>query len=190
MRLYVAATVGRASTELAAFDAALIAAGVANLNLIRLSSVIPPACEVVRVDRCPFTEQGRWGDRLYAVYAEQRTSQPGQQVWAGIGWVQDPMTGQGLFVEHEGHAEAQVHRLLEASLHDLQRNRGIDIGPIETCVTGAVCDGTPTCALVICGYATSSWPRPTVAVERVTAQPRSSEPLRRLAMPEAVEARP
>ena len=51
MRLYVAATVGQASTELAAFDAALIAAGVANFNLIRLSSVIPPACEVVRVDR-------------------------------------------------------------------------------------------------------------------------------------------
>jgi arginine decarboxylase len=189
MRLYVAATVGRASTELAAFDAALIAAGVGNFNLIRLSSVIPPACEVVRVERCPFTEQGSWGDRLYAVYAEQRTSKPGEQVWAGVGWVQDPTTGQGLFVEHEGHAEAEVHRLLEASLHDLQRNRGIDGWPVETCVTGAVCEGRPTCALVICGYAVTSWPRTAIAADHVTGQPRASEPLRHVAVAGTLEAR-
>jgi arginine decarboxylase len=189
MRLYVAATVGQASTELAAFDAALIAAGVANFNLIRLSSVIPPACEVVRVDRCAFTEQESWGDRLYAVYAEQRTSQLGEQAWAGIGWVQDPMTGQGLFVEHEGQTEAKVRGLLAASLRDLQGNRGMNIGPIETCVIGAVCDGTPTCALVICGYTTTSWPRTRIAPQRVADSP-SSEPLMRLPNAWTVEAQP
>jgi arginine decarboxylase len=189
MRLYVAATVGRASTELAAFDAALIAAGVGNFNLIRLSSVIPPACEVVRVERCPFSEQGSWGDRLYAVYAERRTSKPGEQVWAGVGWVQDPTTGQGLFVEHEGDGEAEVHRLLEASLDDLQRNRGVDGWPVETCVTGAVCEGTPTCALVICGYAVKSWPQTPIAADRMTRQPRATEPIRQLAVAGALRTR-
>ena len=43
MKLYIAKAIGRGSTELAAFDAALVGAGVANFNLIRLSSVIPPA---------------------------------------------------------------------------------------------------------------------------------------------------
>ena len=81
--------IGQGTTELSAFDAALVGAGVANFNLIRLSSVIPPNGEVVEVDRCPFSHGASWGDRLYAVYAEQRTSIPGQQVWAGVGWVQD-----------------------------------------------------------------------------------------------------
>ena len=54
MKLYLATAVGRGGTELAAFDAALVGAGVANFNLIRLSSVIPPNGEIVEVDRCPF----------------------------------------------------------------------------------------------------------------------------------------
>ena len=74
MKLYLANAIGRGSTELAAFDAALVGAGVANFNLIRLSSVIPPNGEIVEVERCPFAQDGGWGDRLYAVYAEQRTS--------------------------------------------------------------------------------------------------------------------
>src|SRR5262245_11871721 len=101
MKLFLASAVGRGSTELGAFDAALVAAGAANFNVVRLSSVIPPHSEVVQVERCPFAEEGTWGDRLYAVYAEQRTSVPGEQVWAGVGWCQDPKTGRGLFVEHE-----------------------------------------------------------------------------------------
>ena len=102
MKLYLASAIGRGSTELGAFDAALFGAGVANLNLVRLSSVIPPGSDIIQVERCPFEQNGRWGDRLYAVYAEQRTTTPGEQVWAGVGWCQDRETGQGLFVEHHG----------------------------------------------------------------------------------------
>ena len=160
MNVYVAAAVGQASTELAAFDAALLATGVANFNLIRLSSVIPPSSDVVRVERCPFTDDGTWGDRLYAVYAAARTSTPGDEVWAGVGWVQEPVTRRGLLVEHEGHSESEVRELIRASLVDLQRTRGLRAEAIEMCVTGAVCDGTPTCAFVVCGYATAPWPHP------------------------------
>ena len=60
-----------------------VGAGVANFNLIRLSSVIPPNCKVLEVERCPFAQEGGWGDRLYAVYAEQRTGVAGEQVWGG-----------------------------------------------------------------------------------------------------------
>ena len=61
MKLYLAKAIGRGSTELAAFDAALVGAGVANFNLIRLSSVIPPDGEVVEVERCPFAQARRLG---------------------------------------------------------------------------------------------------------------------------------
>jgi arginine decarboxylase len=157
MKLYLARAVGRGSTELAAFDAALVGVGVANFNLIRLSSVIPSDGEVVEVERCPFTREGGWGDRLYAVYAEQRTSIPGDQVWAGVGWSQDRETGRGLFVEHEGTHEHEVREQIAASLGDLHAIRGLDLGPIHTCVVGAMCTGAPTCALVICGYTTEPW---------------------------------
>lgn len=161
MKLFVARAIGRGSTELAAFDAALVSAGVANFNVIRLSSVIPPDSEIVEVERCPFTQEGGWGDRLYAVYAEQRTGVPGEQVWAGVGWSQDRDTGRGLFVEHEGTRERDVREQITASLSDLHAIRGLDLGPIHTAVVGAMCTGAPTCALVICGYSTEPWLRTT-----------------------------
>ncbi len=157
MRLYVSTAIGRGSTELSAFDAALVKAGVANFNLIRLSSVIPPSSTVEQVEQPPFAGCAAWGDRLYAVYAEQRTSVPGEQVWAGVGWAQDPSSGHGLFVEHEGHDEDEVRGQLDASLRDLQRVRGIRLETVKTSIVGAMCAGMPTCALVICAYGTSPW---------------------------------
>lgn len=47
MILYVASVIGRARTELAAFDQALIGVGAANFNLVRLSSVTPPGSTAV-----------------------------------------------------------------------------------------------------------------------------------------------
>jgi arginine decarboxylase len=158
MKLYIAKAIGRGSTQLAAFDAALVGAGVANFNLIRLSSVIPPDGEIVEVERCPFAREGGWGDRLYAVYAEQRTGVTGEQVWAGVGWTQDRATGRGLFVEHEGTREQDVTEQIRASLDDLQAVRGLRLGRVRTCVVGAMCTGAPTCALVVCGYSTEPWP--------------------------------
>ena len=70
----------------------------------------------------------RWGDRLYTVYAEQRASSPGEQAWAGVGWVQDDRTGAGLFVEHEGSTERSVRDQITASLAELQASRRMTIG--------------------------------------------------------------
>jgi arginine decarboxylase len=47
MILHIASAIGRAATELAAFDQALIGVGAADFNLVRLSSVIPPGSTVV-----------------------------------------------------------------------------------------------------------------------------------------------
>jgi arginine decarboxylase len=167
VNLYVSSTVARGRTELAAFDRALINVGAANFNLIRLSSVIPPASSVIDVARCPEFPGARWGDRLYVVYAEQRTSQPGTEVWAGVGWVQDPESGAGLFVEHEGGDESAVRGDIAASLDELQVSRGVDLGPPNVRVIGGLCTGEPCCALVLCAFATEGWspvPRPDLAM--------------------------
>lgn len=156
-QLFVAAAVGCGSTELAAFDDALIKVGAANFNLIRLSSVVPPDSEIVVVDQVPPVAGARWGDRLYVVYAEERTSTAGREAWAGVGWVQDEPSGRGLFVEHEGDGESSVRGAITASLDDLQRHRELVLGPSRMHVVGARCDGRPTCALVLCAFAAEGW---------------------------------
>ena len=156
MKIYVAGSAGVGSTELSAFDDALIKTGVANYNLIRLSSVIPPQSEVSLTDHIN-EKPGSWGDRLYVVYAESRTSNPGEEVWSGIGWVQDPTDGKGLFVEHEGHSEAEVETLIRNSLKDLMNSRGLSGLEIKTKLVGATCNDNPVCALVVACYQVSDW---------------------------------
>lgn len=154
LTITVAAATAAARTELAAFDRALVAVGAENRNLIRLSSVIPPAATIVA---SPTRDGGEWGDRLYVVYAEQRASMPGAAAWAGVGWVQDDRTGAGLFVEHEGDSEDEVRALITTSLGELQISRGIAFGPPTMLVTGIRCLDEPVCALVLAAFGSQDW---------------------------------
>ena len=91
------------------------------------------------------------------VYAERRTSIPGTEVWAGVGWVQDAIDGRGPFVEHEGDDETDVRHQIELSLEDLQASRGADLGRIHLRVAGAMCVDLPVCALVLCCFGSEPW---------------------------------
>ena len=156
MKIQVSKGIGDGPTELAAFDSALIKAGVANFNLIYLSSVIPPGSEIVlNTDSTPPT--GNWGDRLYTVISQKRTIQRNQEVWAGVGWVQNAKTKQGLLVEHEGHNEAEVRADIENSLQALVKSRGMEFGPVNMEVIGTHCEDKPVCALVIAVFESENW---------------------------------
>jgi arginine decarboxylase len=155
LRIPVVGATGEGPTSLAAFDAALHAAGVSNFNLVRLSSVIPPDSVVgPDLDERPL---GEWGDRLYAVWAWQSAELLGEEAWAGVAWVQDPSDGRGLFVEHEGTSEAQVRRELQASLDSLCRVRGLEGLRQRSVVQGRRCEGRPVGALVIAPYQVADW---------------------------------
>ncbi|MFF0316619.1 pyruvoyl-dependent arginine decarboxylase [Micromonospora sp. NPDC005252] len=155
MNILVAGAVGRGPTELAAFDAALVAAGVADRNLIYLSSVLPPASSVEQVDRIGRTP-GSWGDRLYCVVARARTAAPDAQAWAGLGWVQDDC-GRGLLVEHDADDEVSLRGLVTTSLDALCRNRGTSFPSRGIAVAGARCTGRPVCALVVAVFQSVAW---------------------------------
>lgn len=156
MKIDVSAGTGVGPTELSAFDQALVNAGVANFNLICLSSVLPPGSDVTILDR-PFTPVGEWGDRLYLVMAQFRTSIRNHEAWAGIGWIQDPLTKRGLLVEHEGHTEAEVRADITNSLEALAQNRGMEFGPMNMHVVGTKCIDLPVCALAVAVFESSSW---------------------------------
>jgi arginine decarboxylase len=155
-KINLTAGTGVGPTALSAFDSALVNAGVANFNLIYLSSVLPPGCDVINHDG-PFKPAGTWGDRLYVVIAQRRTSLRNQEAWAGIGWMQDLNTKKGLLVEHDGHTEAEVKADIENSLKGLAANRGEVYGPIQMKITGKMCISLPVCALVIAVFQSDSW---------------------------------
>lgn len=170
---------GSGRTLLSAFDHALQSAGVADFNLVTLSSVIPPGSRLRHVSN---TLPGGHGDLLFCVRAEAYAEHSGDIAWAGLGWCVDE-TGGGLFVEHHGGSEASVVEQIELSLGDMNAKRGGGYGPVQMALASAHSTGLPTCAVVVAAYRVSSWhedgPRdsgsPTVA-EATPAPPQTTAP--------------
>ncbi|HSW85504.1 MAG TPA: pyruvoyl-dependent arginine decarboxylase [Candidatus Saccharimonadales bacterium] len=156
MHIQISSGLGVGPTELAAFDQSLVKAGVANYNLIYLSSVLPPNSNITE-DGKPKLPDGNWGDRLYVVIAQKRVSQRNQEAWAGIGWMQDPKSGTGLLVEHEGHSENEVKADITNSLSALAKNRNMTFGKHQMHVVGSRCIDYPVCALVVAVYESTTW---------------------------------
>ena len=163
MKIHLAKAAGHGDTTLAAFDQALYQTGTANRNLLVLSSVIPPDSGLVIHDSEIPTDimTGEWGDRLYVVKAEKRADVEGVEVWAGVGWKQDPETGKGVFVEHTGFSKDAVVEAINSSLDNLMITRGFDPAswPTGMLVQGAKCEdeNNAVCALVIAAYQNSGW---------------------------------
>jgi arginine decarboxylase len=155
MRIRIASGTGCGPTGLAAFDAALQAAGVENYNLIPLSSVIPPGAVLERV---PFsTPPSEYGHRLYVVMARHEATVPGEEAWAGLGWTQESDTGRGLFVELHASSRRAVELSINRTLDSMKGSRPYEYGKNESQITGITCEGDPACALVIAVYESEGW---------------------------------
>jgi arginine decarboxylase len=100
MDVRVAWGTGPGPTELAAYDAALGAAGVGNYNLVTVSSVLPAAAAVSVAGTAP--DLGPAGARLTVVQARATTAGP-RSVAAALGWASGP--GPGIVYEAAGPAE-------------------------------------------------------------------------------------
>jgi arginine decarboxylase len=159
MTISVSGGVGFGPTKLAAFDAALREAGIADFNLVTLSSVVPGGSTIVPTAG-PATVSARWGDRLYVVMAQLRVDTRYEEAVAGLGWIQEPETGAGLFVEHVGHTEREVRRDILATLDSLAAGRPhITFGEPQLVVRSTACAGEPTCALVAAVFENDTWRR-------------------------------
>lgn len=152
----VSSGTGSAATPLAAFDAALRDVGAGDVNLVRLSSVIPTGARLVHTPT--LIQQPGWGDKLYCVYAERHAEQTGEQAAAGVGWVHKrDGSGAGLFVEHAGTTEDEVAAQIHASLESMTVGRGGGFTAPEMTLVSAQCTGDPLCVLVLASYAAESW---------------------------------
>jgi arginine decarboxylase len=155
MTIRLCSGTGDGPTPLAAFDAALMDAGVADHNLICLSSVIPPSAVIVRARyRMPAADYGR---RLYVVISQMRQCERGRAAHAGIGWIQDEDSGRGLFVELHDEDRDQLEQNLHETLDSMRAYRAIRYGPVQTAIESRTCTERPVCALVAAVYACEPW---------------------------------
>ena len=158
-RLLIRVSTGSGSgpTRLAAFDSALFAAGVADYNLIRLSSVIPPHAVVREVSGLGAV-QGALGDVAYCVYAAAYASTPGNRPGpARVGRSTAKRSGAGLFVEHTASSESVVRRDLTRRSQAMSQTRGNRYRIAGQTVSSAVCVDHPVCAVVVATYGTAGW---------------------------------
>lgn len=151
---------GDGPTPLAAFDAGLLSAGLANFNLVRLSSVIPGNARVEVVgpqEQIP----GDHGDLLYCVYAAATATVPGTQAWAGIAWgLRGDGSGAGLFVEHSASTEAGLDAELSATLGAIMSARPEPYAEAGRLCSVARCVDVPVAAVVVASYRTVGWTLP------------------------------
>ena len=103
-------------TELNAFDAALLGAGVGDTNLVRVSSILPPGCEEVTSIELPP------GALAPTAYASVSSRTPGQVITAAVAIaLPEDDAHPGLIMEHHDHApgervEEEARRMAEAGM--------------------------------------------------------------------------
>ena len=117
-----AATAGHAEggTTLNAFDNALLAAGIGNINLIKVSSILPPDVPVIELPKI------KPGALVPTAYAAMTSDRPGDVVAAAVGYaVPDDPAKNGVIMEFHGVAgRAEAERQIHAMLDEAFRVRG------------------------------------------------------------------
>jgi arginine decarboxylase len=93
--------VGKHRNSLQSFEIALRDAGIAEFNLVRVSSIFPPRCKIVTRPRG--LKELAPGQIVYCVLADSRTNEPSRLTSAGIGLAL-PAKGEqyGYISEHHG----------------------------------------------------------------------------------------
>lgn len=98
--------VGNAREKLASFENALRSARIAHLNLVQVSSIFPPYCRILDLDKAlSYLEAG---EITHCVLAREQIKEPGRRIVASIGLALPAETGQyGYISEHHGFGQTE-----------------------------------------------------------------------------------
>ncbi|HEV8643002.1 MAG TPA: arginine decarboxylase, pyruvoyl-dependent [Methylomirabilota bacterium] len=117
-----AATAGHAEggTPLNAFDNALLAAGIGNINLVKISSILPPDVPVIDLPKI------KPGALVPTAYAAVTSEVPGETIAAAVGYaVPDDAAKNGVIMEFHGQTtREEAERAIRAMLDEAFRVRG------------------------------------------------------------------
>lgn len=105
-RIFLTKGVGRHREKLASFEDALRAAGIAEYNLVRVSSIYPPGCKLIsRIEGKKLLVPGQI---VYCVMAENATKEPHRLLAASIGLAVPRRSDMyGYLSEHHGFGEPE-----------------------------------------------------------------------------------
>jgi arginine decarboxylase len=124
-----AATVGHAEggTSLNAFDNALLAAGIGNINLVKISSILPPDVLVVELPKI------KPGALIPTAYAAIASETPGETITAAVGYaLPDDPAKNGVIMEFHGHGtREEADRQIRGMLGEALRVRGEPIRELK-----------------------------------------------------------
>src|SRR6201993_128674 len=99
---------GEGNTKLNAFDNALLAAGIGNINLVRVSSILPPGVDLVTLPRI------KPGAIVPTAYAAQISEVPGEVIAAAVGWAcpSDPAKNGVIMEFHDKATREEAERMI------------------------------------------------------------------------------
>lgn len=144
-------------TPIAAFDAALTLGGVGDVNIVSLSSIIPPdhRVEIVSGAEVGNRKPLGYGDLAWCVMAEERADSG--PVAAGLAWANDRELRGGVFLEAHGVDLANVEADLQEGIVDLMARRPqLDFDQPGFAFASGDADG-PSSALVVAVFETRAF---------------------------------
>jgi len=115
---------GEGGTEINAFDRALLDAGAADLNFLRVTSILPPGARVIELPPYPP------GVLMPAVYARIVSTRPGDIISAAIG-VGISRESHGVIMEYTGHtSRAEAEQMARQMVVEGFEIRGLKLDEI------------------------------------------------------------
>lgn len=128
-KFFLTSGFGEASTELNAFDAALLKARVGDTNLVKLSSILPPACQEIQPYELPK------GSLVPLAYGAMTSDRPGTLISASVavGIPEDPNAA-GLIMECTQFGDARTcEQATRAMVREgMETIRGVRIREIKS----------------------------------------------------------
>jgi len=119
---------GEGGTELNAFDRALQDAGAADLNFLRVTSILPPGARIIELPAYPP------GILMPAVYARVASARAGDRICAAIG-VGVAREHHGVIMEHTGHTSRdEAERVVREMVVEGFRMRGLPLDEVVVAV--------------------------------------------------------
>ena len=152
LKIFLTSSVAEGRTKMDAYCNALSKAGITNLNLITLSSVLPHNSKVIFEK--PSIMYSDYGKKMYVIIAESRTDKKGETISAGIGWLKESRgSGHGMVVEIIGENKSRLKNEISESLEGYrltgklkyEKKHNIKIESIH-------CRKKPVCALVVLAF--------------------------------------
>ncbi|MDP3043021.1 MAG: pyruvoyl-dependent arginine decarboxylase [bacterium] len=143
---------GEGATKIGAYCKALDKAGLINLNLICLSSVLPHNSKII--NKKPNYSYNDYGKKVYVILSKSRTFNKGETICSGLGWIKEKGdSGNGMVVEVQGNSRKKVEKDIKNSLNEIMKYRKEKFKEkINIATEEITCKDGPVCALVALAF--------------------------------------